>query len=183
LEKSAEKTSFRREIDRFGKAMSSFRRHRPRGATHLRVEWLFHRRIGGKVTFYSRGEYRATADCDSGSGIGLRVIVRRAALKWSRHWSNIPQEHDLECAMRVSVTEAKGQLTELVRRAEAGEEIILTRHGHPAVRLTAIRNVLGPDQRLALLDSLSAKAAAKAAKGPTATHSQDFLYNDDGLPE
>ena len=85
--------------------------------------------------------------------------------------------------MRVSVTEAKGQLTELVRRAEAGEEIILTRHGHPAVRLTAIQNALGPAERLALLDSLSAQASAKAAKGPAAAHSQDFLYNDDGLPE
>ncbi len=29
--------------------------------------------------------------------------------------------------MRISVTEAKGQLTELVRRAEAGDEVILTR--------------------------------------------------------
>ena len=85
--------------------------------------------------------------------------------------------------MRVSVTEAKGQLTELVRRAEAGEEIILTRHGHAAARLTAIRNALSPDERLALLDSLSAKAAAKAADGPTAANSQDFLYNEDGLPE
>jgi prevent-host-death family protein len=36
--------------------------------------------------------------------------------------------------VRISVTEAKGQLTELVRRAEAGDEVILTRHGHAAVR-------------------------------------------------
>jgi prevent-host-death family protein len=35
--------------------------------------------------------------------------------------------------MRISVTEAKGQLTDLVRRAEAGDEIILTRHGRSAV--------------------------------------------------
>ena len=83
--------------------------------------------------------------------------------------------------MRVSVTEAKGQLTELVRRAEAGEEIILTRHGHAAARLTAIRNALSPDERLALLDSLSAKA--DPTNGPTAAHSQDFLYNEEGLPE
>ena len=42
---------------------------------------------------------------------------------------------------------------------------------------------LGLPERLALLDSLSAQASAKAAKGPAAAHSQDFLYNDDGLPE
>ena len=85
--------------------------------------------------------------------------------------------------MEISVTEAKSQLTELVRRAEAGEDIILTRHGHPAARLTAVRPVLSPDKRLALLDLLSAKAAAKATDGPTAARSQDFLYNEDGLPE
>jgi len=31
--------------------------------------------------------------------------------------------------MRVSVTDAKGQLTDLVRRAEAGDEVILTARG------------------------------------------------------
>jgi len=40
--------------------------------------------------------------------------------------------------MHVSVTDAKGQLTDLVRRAEAGDEIILTRHGHAAVRLVPV---------------------------------------------
>jgi prevent-host-death family protein len=40
--------------------------------------------------------------------------------------------------VQASVTNAKGQLTELVRRAEAGDEIILTRHGHAAVRLVPV---------------------------------------------
>ena len=40
--------------------------------------------------------------------------------------------------MKISVTDAKGQLTELVRRAEAGDEVILTRHGQEAVRLVAV---------------------------------------------
>jgi hypothetical protein len=31
---------------------------------------------------------------------------------------------------QVSVTEAKAELTELVRRAEVGDEIVLTRHGY-----------------------------------------------------
>jgi prevent-host-death family protein len=85
--------------------------------------------------------------------------------------------------VEISVTEAKSQLTELVRRAEAGEDIILTRHGHAAARLTSVRPTLTADKRLALLDLLSAKAASKAADGPTSAHSQDFLYNEDGLPE
>jgi prevent-host-death family protein len=41
--------------------------------------------------------------------------------------------------MQVSVSEAKAQLTELVRRAEAGDEVILTRHGHAAVRLVPVK--------------------------------------------
>ena len=43
--------------------------------------------------------------------------------------------------MKISVTKAKGHLAELVRRAEAGEEIILTRHGQPAARLADHGNV------------------------------------------
>jgi len=46
--------------------------------------------------------------------------------------------------MEISVTDAKAQLTELVRRAEAGDEIVLTRHGHPAVRLVPVQETVGP---------------------------------------
>ena len=84
--------------------------------------------------------------------------------------------------MRISVTEAKGQLTELVRRAEAGDEVILTRHGHPAVRLTPVRPATDAAFRKAVLDSVRAAAVQKATDGPSAALSQDFLYADDGLP-
>ena len=84
--------------------------------------------------------------------------------------------------MEISVTEAKAQLTELVRRAEAGDEIVLTRHGHPAVRLVAVkRRRLSPQERMALLEELRA-ASVNATRGPSAARSQDFLYDDDGLP-
>ncbi len=85
--------------------------------------------------------------------------------------------------VQVSVTEAKAQLTELVRRAEAGDEIILTRHGHAAVRLVPIKPVPDREARRALLESVRASGAAKAIYGPNAARSQDFLYGDDGLPE
>ena len=84
--------------------------------------------------------------------------------------------------MQVSVTEAKAQLTDLVPRAEAGDEIILTRHGHPAVRLTPIKPAHTGKSRRALLESVRTAAAAKATPGPTAARSQDFLYDADGLP-
>lgn len=37
--------------------------------------------------------------------------------------------------MYISVKDAKNQLSELLHRAEAGEEIVLTRHGKPVVEL------------------------------------------------
>lgn len=84
--------------------------------------------------------------------------------------------------MHVSVTEAKGQLTELVRRAEAGDEVILTRHGHAAVRLVPVKAAPDRKSRRALLQAVRASAAMKATTGPSAARSQDFLYGDDGLP-
>jgi prevent-host-death family protein len=44
-------------------------------------------------------------------------------------------------AITVSITEAKARLSELVRRAEAGEEVWLPRRGRPAVRIVPIRRV------------------------------------------
>ena len=84
--------------------------------------------------------------------------------------------------MHGSVTDANGQLTEWVRRAEAGEEIVLTRHGHAAVRLTPVKVVRDKEYRLALIEAVQKAAAKKATKGPSAARSQDFLYGDDGLP-
>jgi prevent-host-death family protein len=37
--------------------------------------------------------------------------------------------------MNVSISQAKAQLDELVRSAEAGEEVILTERGRPGARL------------------------------------------------
>jgi prevent-host-death family protein len=84
--------------------------------------------------------------------------------------------------MKISVTEAKGQLTELVRRAEAGDEVVLTRHGHAAVRLVPIKAATDRKSRRALLEAVRASGSAKAKAGPNAARSQDFLYGDDGLP-
>jgi len=77
--------------------------------------------------------------------------------------------------MKISVTDAKAQLTELVRRAEAGDEIILTRHGQPAVRLTPITRKMSREEKRAVLDEIMKSAAGKATPGPDAARSQDFF--------
>ena len=84
--------------------------------------------------------------------------------------------------MQISVTDAKGQLTDLVRRAEAGDEVILTRHGKPAVRLTAITPVPDRAARRAIMERVSREGAERATPGASAARSQDFLYDEDGLP-
>ena len=84
--------------------------------------------------------------------------------------------------MDIPVTEAKGRLTDLVRRAEAGEEIVLTRHGKPAARLVAAAPPPDERARRALIASIQAAARRRIKPGPTAARSQDFLYDDRGLP-
>ena len=89
--------------------------------------------------------------------------------------------------MQVSLTDAKAKLTDLVRRAEAGDEVILTRHGQPAVRLTPIERKVPSEElrarRLAIIDEVIAAARARGPDGgPSAARAADFLYGDDGLP-
>lgn len=85
--------------------------------------------------------------------------------------------------MQITVTEAKGRLTDLVRRAESGEDIVLTRHGHPAVRLVPVAHRADPVRRRAVLEAVRRAAAAKVQPGESASRSQDFLYDEaDGLP-
>jgi prevent-host-death family protein len=85
--------------------------------------------------------------------------------------------------MQVSVSDAKGQLTELVRRAEAGDEVILTRHGQAAVRLVPVGKKLVAAERRRLLEAVRVAGSQRANAGPVAARSQDFLYDDTGLPK
>ena len=78
--------------------------------------------------------------------------------------------------MRMSVTKAKARLSELVRRAEAGDEIILTRYGHATVRLVPVKTIPDRHFRRALLEAARRSGAANATAGPRAARSQDFLY-------
>lgn len=85
--------------------------------------------------------------------------------------------------LRISVSDAKAQLTELVRRAEAGEEVVLTRHDQEVVRLTPVKKTIDRGERRRILEEISKAAAAKAKEGPNAARSQDFLYDEFGLPK
>lgn len=84
--------------------------------------------------------------------------------------------------MKVSVSDAKGLLTDLVKRAEAGEEVVLTRYGQPVARIVRVVSRPHEAERRAIIRSVQAAARAKATSGPSAARSQDYLYDKDGLP-
>jgi prevent-host-death family protein len=85
--------------------------------------------------------------------------------------------------MHIPVSDAKGRLTDLVRRAQAGDEVVLTRHGQPTVRLVPIRKVADRAARRRILETVQQQASRKAVEGPDAAASQDFLYDEHGLPK
>ena len=84
--------------------------------------------------------------------------------------------------MQVSLSDAKARLTDLVRRAEAGEHVVLTRHGRPTVRLVAEKRDVDPEAREAIIRRIQGEARKKVIPGPDAARSQDFLYDENGLP-
>jgi prevent-host-death family protein len=85
------------------------------------------------------------------------------------------------------ISAAAKQLDELVSRAEAGEEVILTLDGRPAVRLVPVKPLADVAARGAITAEVQKAVAQKIASGeaslyPSAARSQDFLYDEDGLP-
>jgi len=84
--------------------------------------------------------------------------------------------------MDVSVSDAKAQLTDLVRRAQAGEEVVLTRHGQAVVRIVPVAPVTTAAARKKVIETVRRAVAGKSRPGAVAARSQDYLYGDDGLP-
>lgn len=85
--------------------------------------------------------------------------------------------------MHISVSDAKAQLTDLVRRAEAGDEVILTRRGAPVAKLVPIvADDVRPQRRQALDSFFGALKAHPGLEDMTGANMADFLYDESGLP-
>lgn len=85
--------------------------------------------------------------------------------------------------MNIPITEAKAQLTELVRRAESGEVVVLTRHGKPAVRLVPAAEPAPRKLDRALIDEITRRAVANFKPGELPTSDHSDMYDDGGLPK
>jgi prevent-host-death family protein len=113
---------------------------------------------------------------------------------------------DQEADMRISLADAEGQLTELVRLANQGEEVILMQEGRPVVRLAPVKTFIeDPIERDKFIQHLQEEVRKKPLSADEkskiineirdrvkhmnlepwsdAAHSQDFLYDEDGLPK
>jgi len=85
--------------------------------------------------------------------------------------------------MLVSVSEVNKRFSDLVKCAQAGDDVIFTQRGRKVARLVAVAPISDVQKkRRALMERVRAAAASKVQPGADAAHSQDFLYDDDGLP-
>jgi len=103
-----------------------------------------------------------------------------------------------DCRMQISVRDAQNSLGDLLDRAEQGEDIYLTRDGRAVARLVSVNSqpaqtaleanknptAASIEGKLQHIAALQERVRRKADPFPEerSAHSQDFLYDDDGLP-
>jgi len=72
--------------------------------------------------------------------------------------------------MQINILEAKNQLSALLRRAEAGEDIVIAHRGRPVARLVPVRGAQagGGDDDQGLVGWLAANPMPPQARRPAA---------------
>jgi prevent-host-death family protein len=90
--------------------------------------------------------------------------------------------------MQISVKDAQQNLSQLLDRVESGEDILLTRDGTAVARIVSMRSDTLPARGHAgqpSLEEIQARVRAKidAFEETSAARSQDFLYDELGLPK
>jgi len=73
--------------------------------------------------------------------------------------------HTEQSMVTVSLAQAKAHLSELLDKVEAGEEVVVTRHGRAVARILA---ALRPKQTLALDELAAFRAAMPTLRRPSA---------------
>lgn len=86
--------------------------------------------------------------------------------------------------MNIALTDAQKRFAEIVRRAENGEEVVLTRQGRPVARIAPVeKRRPTSEQKRAAIAEIRAAARKVPFDGVSAARSQDYLYDEDGLPK
>jgi prevent-host-death family protein len=65
----------------------------------------------------------------------------------------------------VGAYQAKTHLSELLEKVEAGEEIIITKHGAPVAKLVPVTRQASPQERLAAIERIQTLANGLSLRG------------------
>jgi len=76
--------------------------------------------------------------------------------------------------VQMNIAEAKAKLSELIARAEAGEEVVIARDGKPAVTLKPVTQAVRGPRKIGFLTHLGEAWAAPDAFAPD-DEAADFL--------
>lgn len=84
----------------------------------------------------------------------------------------------------IPITEFKDRLSEMIAAAEAGEELVLTRHGKPTVRLVPAEETIEARRRRAreALDRMAEHRERLRAEGKTVTVDEWIAWKNEGRP-
>lgn len=86
--------------------------------------------------------------------------------------------------MQLTLAEAAAHLPELAARADAGEEVVLTRDDAPPLRLVPMNRESIRERRRRVLEQYrGAWKGLPQFEGCTAATLTDDLYDEDGLPK
>jgi prevent-host-death family protein len=64
----------------------------------------------------------------------------------------------------VSIAQAKAKLSEILKRVESGEEVVVTRHGRPIARISAVQAPKKPVKSLAAFRATMPRWSKPSAK-------------------
>jgi prevent-host-death family protein len=99
-----------------------------------------------------------------------------------RIWSFQPERFRAMSTSTIGLFEAKTHLSELVARAEAGDEVIITRHNKPVAKLVPISEVSPAlvERRLRSLKALQAIGREMEARGGPITREEILEWVHEG---
>ncbi|HTH28827.1 MAG TPA: type II toxin-antitoxin system prevent-host-death family antitoxin [Sphingobium sp.] len=82
----------------------------------------------------------------------------------------------------VAVSEFKDKASELIAAAERGEEIVITRHGRPAVRLVPVEGGFDMAKRVAALEGFRQLREQMRARGQSVSVEEAIAWKNEGRP-
>ena len=85
--------------------------------------------------------------------------------------------------MKTSFIHPKANSTDRGRQPEDRYDVVLMKQDDPNTRSMATTEKAGEDEMLEIIGSIRSSAARRSRDGTDAPRSQDFLYDENGLPK